>query len=104
MNFLSRIVQFLFWVIVVTWGLRLLRWFFSGSLRQGQSQAGSANTTEPDGTPGANRRLVRDPVCGMHVAEVLAIPLREGLEVVHFCSTHCRDEYVTGTRKFAANG
>jgi len=50
------------------------------------------------------RRLVRDPVCEMHVAEVLAVPLRESGELVHFCSTGCRDKYVSGTQKLAANG
>jgi len=40
----------------------------------------------------------------MHVAEVLAIPLREGEEVVHFCSTACRDRYLAEAKKLAANG
>jgi YHS domain-containing protein len=52
----------------------------------------------------AARRLVRDPVCGMHVAEVLAVPLRESGELVHFCSTACRDKYVNSTQRMAANG
>ena len=50
------------------------------------------------------RRLVRDPVCGTHVAEVLAIPLREGGELVHFCSVACRDKYVSSAQRMAANG
>jgi len=52
-------------------------------------------------------RLVRDPVCGVYVAEVLAIPLREGTQTVHFCSIACRDKYAGGrgmTEKMAANG
>ncbi len=40
----------------------------------------------------------------MHLAETLAIPLREGGELVHFCSMECRDRYLNGTKKFAANG
>jgi len=59
------------------------------------------------------RRLVRDPACGAHVAEVLAIPLREGGELLHFCSIACRDEYLhanagknndANTKKIAATG
>src|SRR2546430_4816728 len=101
MNFLSRIVRYLFWVVVVVWGIRLLRWVFGRALGDagrfgGQPEASSA---EPPG-----RRLVRDPVCGVHVAEVLAIPLREGAETVHFCSTQCRDKYEAGLRKYAAHG
>jgi hypothetical protein len=43
------------------------------------------------------------------VAEVLAIPLREGGELMHFCSTQCRDQYLltnseAGVKKIAANG
>jgi len=55
-------------------------------------------------TPGAARRLVRDPVCGVHVDETLSIPLREGGELLHFCSIACRDAYAGGAEKFAANG
>jgi hypothetical protein len=40
----------------------------------------------------------------MHVAEVLAVPLRESGELVHFCSVACRDKYVNGTQRMAANG
>ena len=49
------------------------------------------------------RKLVRDPVCGMHIAEVLALPLRQDGEILHFCSAECRDKYISGARKFAAN-
>jgi hypothetical protein len=47
------------------------------------------------------------------VAEVLAIPLREGGELLHFCSIACRDEYLlanagknndANTKKIAATG
>jgi len=54
--------------------------------------------------PGTARRLVRDPVCGMHVDETLSIPLREDGELMHFCSIVCRDAYASETKKFAANG
>jgi ribosomal protein L24E len=40
----------------------------------------------------------------MHIAEVLALPLRQDGELLHFCSTACRDKYVSETRKIAANG
>jgi YHS domain-containing protein len=54
---------------------------------------------------GMARRLIRDPVCGVHVAEVMSIPLREGAKTLHFCSIACRDAYVSSTqKKLAANG
>jgi YHS domain-containing protein len=52
----------------------------------------------------SSRRLVRDPVCGVHIAEERAIPLRVGGEVVHFCSVTCRDQYPGSEQKVAANG
>ena len=64
----------------------------------------SSDATVPEETPGTARRLVRDPVCGMHMDEALAIPLREGSELLHFCSPACRDAYAGIAKKSAANG
>ena len=50
-----------------------------------------------------NSKLVRDPICGMHVAEGLALPVRQGTEIVHFCSAECRDKYLNGTQKISAS-
>lgn len=105
MNFLARMLRFVFWLLIVSWGVGLLRrlvaWMLRGAVSDHQQSAGAAPTGE---IPETARRLVRDPVCGVHLAEVLAIPLREGNQVVHFCSTACRDQYGGSTRKFAANG
>jgi hypothetical protein len=101
MDFLSRIVRYLLWVVVVVWGIRLLRWL----LGRGFQEAGRSSGQPPaSNAQTRGRRLVRDPVCGVHVAEVLAIPLGEGAETVHFCSTQCRDKYAAGLRKYAAHG
>jgi YHS domain-containing protein len=105
MSFLSRIVRFLFWLLVVSWSVALLRRVVSWMLRNAAgnpSQEGHGQDSMHAG--GAARRLVRDPVCGTHVAEEVAIPLREGRELVHFCSPACRDTYVGQARKIAANG
>ena len=118
-DFLARIVRFLFWLVIVSWGVALLRRVLARLVRgampaaqAGQNAAGSTAGAGVGSAPGdtqngvAARRLVRDPVCGMHVAEVLAVPLRESGELVHFCSVACRDKYLTegGTRRMAANG
>lgn len=49
------------------------------------------------------QKLVRDPVCGMHIAEGLSLPLKQGKETLYFCSTECRDKYLSENQKFAAN-
>ncbi|PYT76985.1 MAG: hypothetical protein DMG40_25015 [Acidobacteria bacterium] len=105
MTFLARIFRFLFWLLVISWSVSLLRRAF-GSLLQ---NAGSGSRQPGDASGSAQtaktaRRLVRDPVCGMHVDESLSIPMREGDEVLHFCSMACRDAYVVSSKKFAAHG
>jgi YHS domain-containing protein len=115
MNFLARIVKFLFWLLIVSWSVALLRRVLARMVRgtmptQVDQNAASSAVGAGVGPASGNtqsevpaRRLVRDPVCGTHVAEVLAVPLREGGELVHFCSLACRDKYVNGTERMAAN-
>jgi hypothetical protein len=113
MNFLARIMKFLFWLLMVSWSVALLRrvlaWMLRGAMpaaQAGQDTAGAGVGWRSGDTQNgvAARRLVRDPVCGLHVAEVLAVPLRESGELLHFCSLACRDEYVNGRQRMAANG
>ena len=117
MDFLGRIFKFLFWLLIVSWSVALLRrvlaWMVRGAMPAQAEQDAAANSATGAGVGAAAgdsqggvaaRRLVRDPICGMHVAEVLAVPLRAGGELVHFCSTACRDKYVSGTQSMAANG
>src|SRR5213595_3674730 len=103
MIFLARIVRFLFWLLVLSWGLRLLRRIVGGVLRN-EEAPGSQAADAGGAIPSSARRLVRDPVCGMHVEETRSIPFRNGNELVHFCSAACRDAYAVNSRKFAANG
>jgi YHS domain-containing protein len=105
MMFLSRIVRFLFWVLVVSWSVWLLRRVFGWMLQNAASTPQQPRDASAEAeTPGTARRLVRDPVCGMHVDEALAIPLREGGQLLHFCSLACRDAYTGTAKKSAANG
>jgi|SRR5271157_3227238 len=99
MAFLARMVRYLFWVLIASWTLRLLS-------RVVGSMATTGRATEPDvlePNESGGRTLVRDPVCGMHVAERIAIPLRVDNELLHFCSMECREKYVKSTQKLAAN-
>jgi hypothetical protein len=118
MNFLARIMKFLFWLLIVSWSVALLRRVLAWMLREAipAAQADQDAAADSAGEAGARwrstdtqngvaaRRLVRDPVCGVHVAEVLAVPLRESGELLHFCSSACRDKYVDGRQRMAANG
>ena len=95
MDFLGRILRFLFWVLVVSWAVKLLGRVIGGA---------SASPSAPSDTPlGASKRLVKDPVCGMHMAEELALPLQANGEVVHFCSQECRAKYESSIVRRAAS-
>ncbi len=95
MGFLSRVLRFLFWLLIVSWSVALLRRLVARVLRSpAPSERPTVDVTGNPDAVGMSRRLVRDPVCGAHVAEVLAIPLREARELLHFCSTACRDQHL----------
>ena len=100
MTFIARLLRFVFWVVVVSWGVALLRRLVQ-RMGRGAAQSQAAVDVPNDAI---TRKLVRDPVCGIHLAEVLALPLRQDGELLHFCSTACRDKYLSETRKIAANG
>jgi len=99
MNFIARTIRFLFWLVILSWSVALLRKLVGWMVRGGAQSSESVDQREAEisrrsGTVGTSRRLVRDPVCGAHVAEVMAIPLRQNGELIHFCSTQCRDKYL----------
>ncbi len=99
MTFFARIVKYLFWLLVVSWSVtilrRIVRHMASGDVRS------KPNVEMPNNA--ATQKLVCDHVCGMHVAEGLALRLEQGGEVLHFCSAECRDKYLSETRKFPAS-
>jgi YHS domain-containing protein len=105
MTILARIARFLFWLLVVSWSMWLLRRILAKLVQNTNSapEHRAEDSTVPQ-TTAASRRLVRDPVCGMHVDETLSIPLRENGELLHFCSIACRDAYAGDMKKLAANG
>ena len=100
MGILASFFRFLFWVLVLSWSISLIKRFFAWFL--GDAVQKQEQSPEPE-TP-QNKRLVRDPMCGTHVAEDLAIAVSTGSEVIHFCSPECRDKYLASSQKKAANG
>ena len=100
MSFLTSLARFIFWLLVLSWSVALLRRIIAWVLRGAETQTGTA-PGESEAAPG--QRLHRDPVCGMHVSEEISFSLREAGATLHFCSPECRDRYATGKR-VAANG
>lgn len=103
MNFLARIVRFVVGVVILTWGLRLVSRFFAWVMKT-SAVPGGPNYSQQGSQQLVARQLMRDPVCGMHMPENLAIPYRDDGELKYFCSTECRDKYASQNLRRAANG
>ncbi len=99
MTFIVRMLRFLFWVVVVVWTMSLLRRLVGHMGSQGASSQRDMDVPNNAVT----QKLVRDPVCGMHIAEGIALSLKQNGETLFFCSAECRDKYLSQGRKHAAN-
>ena len=99
MAFIVRLLRFLFWVVIVSWSISLLRRLVAGM------GGATMNRKDPLDVPsdGVARKLVRDPVCGMHLAENLAIAEQSSGSPVYFCSEECRNKFMGEPRKYVAN-
>jgi YHS domain-containing protein len=100
MTFIARLLRFLFWVVVLSWTMSLLRRLVN------RMQASSPGEKRDIDLPSDafSQKLVRDPVCGMHIAARLTLTVKHSGEPVHFCSPECRDKYLGNTQKFVAHG
>ncbi|HUI50825.1 MAG TPA: YHS domain-containing protein [Terriglobales bacterium] len=83
----------------MSWSISLLRRLVNSM------GAGAADRTQPLDVPTdiVARKLVRDPVCGMHLAENLALAERNSGQTFYFCSEECRNKFLGEPKKFAAN-
>jgi hypothetical protein len=98
-------MRFLFLLIALVWLWMILRRIIGWTLTL--LFGTRPNKSKPASTQDAPRiegqRLVRDPECGVYIAENRALPVGSGAKVVHFCSTACRDRYFAREQKLAAN-
>jgi YHS domain-containing protein len=98
MTFIARMLRYLFWVIVISGCVAILR-----RIVEKMGSGASAKPYVDVPTDAVNQKLVRDPVCGMHLAPGLALPLKQGAETLYFCSAECRDKYENGRQKLSAS-
>jgi YHS domain-containing protein len=101
MGFLAGLIRFIFWVLIVSWVVRLVGRLLSGSR---PASVGTTGTAATDDSATRGKRLVKDPVCGMHLAEELALPMSANGETQYFCSQECRTKYESSVLRRAANG
>ena len=102
MSFLGRILRFVFWVLLVSWVAKLLGRAIGGANATRMEPSGARGKAQQEPL-GKSNRLVKDPVCGMHLAEELALPLEANGEVLHFCSPECRASYESSMVRRAAS-
>jgi YHS domain-containing protein len=105
MGFIGRLIRFVFWVLIVSWVIKLVGRLLSGAFAGGDHRDAASGARRDAGQDAvlSSKRLVRDPVCGMHMAEELALPLSANSETHYFCSQECRAKYESGVLRRAAN-
>jgi len=99
MTFIARILRYLLWFVVVSWSVAILRRIV-GKMVSGGVQS-NPHMDVPNNA--VNQKLVRDPVCGIHVAQALALQVKQDGETLHFCSPECRDKYLGEIQKLFAS-
>jgi len=77
MSFLARVVRFLFWLLVLSWDCVCCA--ICGRYAPEEPGSGSASRIPLTDSGGSTaRRLVRDPVCGLHVDATRSIRYAKG--------------------------
>ncbi|HSR49941.1 MAG TPA: hypothetical protein VLV83_03885 [Acidobacteriota bacterium] len=96
---MTSLIRYLFLFLAGLLLVRLiLEKLLGGKVRRNPSGArsGGSNRERPSRT--IEGQTVRDPQCGMHVAQDLAIPARSHGRRLFFCSEECRDAYLEGMK------
>ena len=87
---LARLIQFLLWLIILSWVFALVRRWVARSR--------PPSSPPPSRGPLQGKPLHRDPMCGAHVAGEISHTVRHEGEVVHFCSPECRQRFLQDGR------
>ena len=105
MGFIGRLISFVFWVLIVSWVIKLVGRLLSHGFAASGHRDAAPQARSDTGQDAAlsSKRLVKDPVCGMHMAEELALPLSANGETQYFCSQECRAKYESSVLRRAAN-
>ncbi len=93
-------------VILISLVVRMVFRALSGGTRkagQATGQTGSRGERGARGVPTEKTvdKLVRDPQCGVYVAEHTSVTASLSGSTLHFCSERCRDEYLASPRATA---
>lgn len=72
---------------------------FSQAMRPpNHPEAGNPGSAPPrPGQIPVTGELKKDPVCGTYISTATSIKEKVGGQIVHFCSSECRDKYVASS-------
>ncbi len=90
MGLLTFIVRAILFLFVFRLAGIVLRAFFGGFMKG--SQPGPRSGSRGGGGGGRIEELVRDPICGVHIARSSAIAGRYQGEPAWFCSPECAEK------------
>jgi YHS domain-containing protein len=94
-NLVRRIVRAVFWGIVVSGLLWMLRRWHSSHVPE--------ETAEPEHRQAPGPILLRrDPCCGTYVAPEISFALEQSGQIEYFCSAECRDRYTRSFQRAAS--
>lgn len=90
MKYLERLLRYVFWVVVTA----SIAWLVKKAFKHVEAQRAEAEHQRVQArVPERRKSLVRDPVCGMYVAEDVSYLLTHGDEDLHFCSRDCMERF-----------
>jgi len=90
-GFLFEFLDFIVLALVIIGVLRKISSLFRApkvNIRTATARPSTSNVSA-----GHQGEMVRDPVCGIFVSTELPHQLRQGKDVVHFCSRECLEKY-----------
>ena len=85
---LFRFIALLVFFVVIRYVIVTVARFFSQAMSSGTTPSGPATDAAP-----VRGELKKDPVCGTFVSTGSSVKQMVNGELVHFCSTTCRDKY-----------
>ncbi|MBI2680823.1 MAG: hypothetical protein HYX25_07440 [Candidatus Solibacter usitatus] len=87
MRGLFRFIALLVFIAVIRYVIVTVARFFS------QAMSSDAPPDSPAGATAARGELKKDPVCGTFVSTGSSVKQMVNGELMHFCSTTCRDKF-----------
>ncbi len=88
------VISFLLRILLILFLLQMIRRFWQALTGSGRRAEAEAKRADRPASQVKSGQMQRDPVCGMYVAQDLAIAHRSQDQILYFCSEQCRKTYL----------